>query len=374
MTNRGPALLIVALALLFVAMVLLRTGVIRPVSSGHTPVAADTLPASPRDVTWLGGEPPARGSLTAVVVWNLADPGSLAAADRAEEWRALYAPLGARVIGVYAPHAAFDADSAVVGAEMTRRGLRFPVALDGSLAWTHALSTGGAQPRVVLADTLGHVRWSGRDVRAAEHELERMVVERRPQLAPPGAHTDTSNTAQGAAPDDTSPDSSLAAHAPVWLGAGDHPPGPLADVTPGGERDFQAVLASEIGGTKWIPTPIGKWTLGADGLSTAHGGPAQYVALRYDATPLAVLAATADRSMTRLWVLLDGKWVPGNLAGADVQYDGSSHSYVEVTWPRLYDVVRSDGHMHVVKLSPENPGLTLHAFVFETVSPVTAQP
>jgi hypothetical protein len=147
-------------------------------------------------------------------------------------------------------------------------------------------------------------------------------------------------------------------------------------VTPGGERDFHAVLASEIGGTKWIPTPIGKWALGADGLSTVYGGPAQYVALRYDATPLAVLAATttADRHVTRLWVLLDGGWVPGNLAGADLHYDGSDHSYVEVTWPRLYDVARSDGHTHVVKLSPENPGLTLHAFVFETVPPVTAQP
>jgi hypothetical protein len=373
MTNRGPALLIVALALLFVAMVLMRSGVFPPVHAVHAPAAADTLPAAPRDVTWLGGTPSARGSLTAIVVWNLADPGSLAAADRAEQWRLLYAPLGARVIGVYAPHAAFDTDSSVVMTEMKRRGLGFPVALDGALAWTHALSTGGDRPRVVLADTLGRVRWTGRDVRVAERELERMVAERRPDLASPGSRADSADTPATSA-DDASPDSASTAHAPVWLGAGDHPEGPLKDVTPGGSRFFHAELASEIAGTKWMPTPIGLWTPGADGLTAMHGGAAEYVALRYDASPLAVLAAAADRHTTRLWVLLDGASVPGNLAGADLRYDGSGQSYLEVTWPRLYDVVKPDGHVHVVNLSPESPNVTLYAFVFEAVPPVKSQP
>jgi hypothetical protein len=200
-----------------------------------------------------------------------------------------------------------------------------------------------------------------------------MVVERRPHLASPGANADTSSAASGASTDDTSPDSSTTVHAPVWLGAGDRPSGPLADVTPGAPRPFHAELASEIGGKSWIATPIGHWTLGADGLTAARGGAEEYVALRYDASPLAVLAAGAGRRETRLWVLLDDGWVPGNLAGADLRYDGSGHSYVEVTWPRLYDVVKPDGHRHVVKVSPEEPGLTLHAFVFEVAPPVTAQ-
>jgi len=381
MNSRGPAFLILVLALAFVAVVLVRSGSFAPATS-HAPAAADTLPAAPPGVTWIGGAPAERGSLTAVVVWDLADPGSLAAADRAEEWRLLYAALGARVIGVYAPHAAFDSDSAVVAAEVTRRGLHYPVALDASLVWTQALSSGGARPRVVLADTLGRVRWSGRNVRDAERELERMIVERRPDLAPPGARADSSagtGTPAGApgtpiAGDEVSGDGARAAHPPVWLGAGDHPSGPLADVTPGGARVFHAELATRIGGTPWIPTPIGLWALGADGLTAAHGGAQVYVALRYDACPLAVLAAGAGRHMTRLWVLLDDAWVPGGLAGADLRYDGSGHSYVEVTWPRLYDLVRADGKTHVVKASPEDPGLTLHAFVFEPVPPVPARP
>jgi hypothetical protein len=396
MTHRGPALLILALALAFVGLVLLRSGVRIPASPAHAPAAADTLPAPPRDVSWIGGAPPVRAPITAVVIWELADPGSLGAADRAEEWRLLDAPLGVRVIGVYAPHAAFDTDSAVVAAEMKRRGLGYPVALDVSLGWTHALSHSGARPRVVLADSLGRMTWSGRDTHAAERELERMVTERRPDLAPPPGTVANGRVANGTVgsgstaesvsahpqspvipstrTDDPAVEDHAAAHAPVWLGAGDHPAGPLADVTPGGPRIFHAELASEIAGKRWVPTPIGRWTLGADGLTAARGGAEEYVALRYDACPLAVLATGAGRSLTRLWVLLDGAWVPGDLAGADLRYDGHGASYVEVTWPRLYDVVRADGHMHVVKLSPEDPELALHAFVFEAVPPVTAQP
>jgi hypothetical protein len=170
---------------------------------------------------------------------------------------------------------------------------------------------------------------------------------------------------------DAAPDPASGVHAPVWLGVGDHPVGPLADVTPGGARMFHAELSTEIGGKPWVPTPIGWWTPGADGLTAAPGGAEQYVALQYDAGPLAVLAGVAGGKRTRLWVLRDGVWLPRDAGGADVKFDGRGASYVEVSWPRLYDVARADGRGHVIKLSPEEAGLTLYAFVFEPVPAAT---
>jgi hypothetical protein len=376
MPNRGPALLIVALASVFVGVVLVRCGAFTPRErrvQPASPVTADTLPAPPPAITWLGGHPVTGGSLTALVVWDLSDPGSLAAADRAEQWRLLYAPLGARVIGVYAPHAGFDTDSSVVATEVARRDLGYPVALDATLAWTRAFSGPGPRPRVVLADSLGRVRWSGRDVDHAEKELVRLVVERRPDLASgAGADSTTAIDTGGAAGSDTA----VAVHAPVWLGLADHPPGPLADVTPGGPRMFHAELKTEIASKTWVPTPIGLWTPGADGLSAARGGAEQYVALRYDAGPLAVLAGAPAGKTIRVWVFRDDEdeWIPRDARGADMKFDGRGASYVDVSWPRLYDVVRADGRGHVINLSPAEAGLTLRAFVFEPVPPVPARP
>jgi hypothetical protein len=378
MSSRTPALLILALALVFVGAVLFRAGAFGGRSHAVAPPAvaalavADTLPATPAGTGWIGTPPELHAPFTAIVVWSLADPRSLAAADRAEKWRLLYGSLGARIIGIHAPHAAFDADSEVVATEVARRGLGYPVALDGSLAWTHELSSAGPRPCVVIADSLGRVCYTGVDDAAAERELEHLVVIAHPEMASPGSAGDSAGsgapTGGGAA--DAVPAAATGVRAPVWLGAGDHPTGPLADVTPGGPRTFHAELSTEIAGTPWVPTPIGLWSLGSDGLTAARGGAQQWVALRYDAVPLAVVASAARGGSGKLWVLRDDAWLPRAVAGADVRFDARGGSYVEVAWPRLYDVVRADGHPHVVKLSPEEPGLTLHAFVFEPVPPV----
>ncbi|MFI5372577.1 MAG: hypothetical protein ACHQ52_13560, partial [Candidatus Eisenbacteria bacterium] len=275
---------------------------------------------------------------------------------------------------VYAPHAGFDADSAVIATEVTRRGLGYPVALDASLVWTHALSGAGPQPRVVIADSLGRMWWRGGDTGMAERALERLVVAIRPDLASPGTGGDSAmatGTGSGAG-SDAAPDPASTVHAPVWLGLADHPPGPLADVTPGGPRMFHAELKTEIAGKPWVPTPIGRWTPGADGLTAAPGTAEQYVALRYDAGPLAVLAGAPAGRTIRMWLLRDDDaWIPRDARGADAKLDGRGASYVDVSWPRLYDVARADGRGHVIKLSPREAGLTLHAFVFEPVPPVT---
>ena len=84
----------------------------------------------------------------------------------------------------------------------------------------------------------------------------------------------------------------------------------------------------------------------------------------------AVVASAAHAGSTRLWVLRDDAWLPREASGADVRVDDRGASYIQVSWPRLYDVALPDGKTHVVKLSPEDPGFTLHAFVFEPVPPV----
>jgi hypothetical protein len=68
----------------------------------------------------------------------------------------------------------------------------------------------------------------------------------------------------------------------------------------------------------------------------------------------------------RLWVLRDERWLPREALGADARLAPDGASYVEVSEPRLYLVARGGG---VYKLSPERPGLVIHAITLEPGTP-----
>jgi hypothetical protein len=68
----------------------------------------------------------------------------------------------------------------------------------------------------------------------------------------------------------------------------------------------------------------------------------------------------------RVWFLLDERWPNAAELGADARHDSRGAAYVEVTEPRLYELCRAAAGEHVVKLSPEGPGVTMHALIVET--------
>ncbi|MBI1796614.1 MAG: hypothetical protein HYR74_06130, partial [Candidatus Eisenbacteria bacterium] len=96
-----------------------------------------------------------------------------------------------------------------------------------------------------------------------------------------------------------------------------------------------------------------------------RGGAETFVALRYDAGALwAVMSPPRDQP-ARVWILRDEQWPARETLGDDARQDSRGAAYVDVTEPRLYAIARATPGQHVVKLSPDARGLTIHALVLE---------
>ena len=107
----------------------------------------------------------------------------------------------------------------------------------------------------------------------------------------------------------------------------------------------------------------GRWMVQQDGVtSDEKHGAAQ---LGYHARSVyAVLSVENPRKPVRVDVLQDGKPLPQNEAGVDVQFD-SQGSYIEVSTPRMYYLVKNTAFgSHLLGLEPQAPGFDLHSFTY----------
>jgi hypothetical protein len=141
--------------------------------------------------------------------------------------------------------------------------------------------------------------------------------------------------------------------------------GPLAGATLGRAAQFTAQFRFQVEGKPYVPYPVGLWSPGGEGLTAARGGAENFVALRYDAGALWAVLSPPPGETVRVWVLRDENWLPAEALGADARLDGRGDSYVEVDEPRLYAICRERAGEHVVKLSPDAPGVTVHALIVD---------
>jgi len=147
----------------------------------------------------------------------------------------------------------------------------------------------------------------------------------------------------------------------VYCGTGRIAQGPLAQVAPGTTQMFTAQFRYQEEGHAYVPYPVGRWTPTAEGVVSARGGAADYIAMRYEGGRVdAVLGAKAR---ARVWVMCDDGWVPPAERGDDLQLDPHGGTFVTVDEPRAYALLRG-GAAHVLRLSPEAPGITYYAFLF----------
>ncbi len=353
--------LLLAVGLLLIAVVLIpaRRHLARRESrrgAESTVSVASALSLAP---AWLGGRAPARDSLAghpvAVLVWSDTDPLSLDALAAAEGWHEAYARFGIRVIGVHAPDFAFAADASVPQRAAGRAAASFPIALDPTGQVRDHLGRIETLPCVIVVDARGAVvlRRAGSDaVAVAEHAIRELVMRLHPGRqfpADPGAPSATPAPGPGA-------------HT-MYLGTARVVAGPLVGVTPGGARPFTAQFRFQVEGSPYVPYPVGWWIPNADGLTADRGGAATFVAMRYDAPRVYAVMSPPSPGAVRVWLLRDDAWIKPGALGADARLDPHGGSYVDVTEPRLYDISRGVGE-HVIKLSPADRGLTLHALVF----------
>lgn len=314
--------------------------------------AAARLPSLDVPATWWNGGPVAddslRGHPAVVLLWSDADPRAAAALATLEAWQAAYAPLGARVLAVHVPEYAYAADTAVAGRIVRRERLSFPLASDptGRLAAAFGGATEG--PHLVVADETGRI------VSDEVGDLAR---------ADEALHAWAERAHGAAAPPPMAPPA-LPAVRVVRLGAGETREGPLEGLPAGYEGVFTAEFRYQEQGRRWAPFPVGGWRLRADGLEATRGGAANFAAIRYSAARVGVVVSPPAGARGRLWILLDDRWPAADLRGADVAADAQGAAYVDVAAPGLYWIEQGRGE-RVLKLSPGEPGVTLHALVFE---------
>jgi hypothetical protein len=206
----------------------------------------------------------------------------------------------------------------------------------------------------VVADDSGRVTLttSLEDFEAADRAIRAELRRRRPDLGFPA-------DPEGAPTEPPARDIRF-----VPLGAGRVNVGPLATAVPGRVAIFTTQFRFQEEGKDYVPYPVGRWIPSAEGLTADRGGAADFVAVRDPGERLSVVMSPRHSGTSRTWVLAGDGWLPPSQRGADVRADARGATYVDVSEARLYDIARS-GAEQVLRFSPQEPGLTIHAFVFE---------
>lgn len=252
-----------------------------------------------------------------------------------------------RVVGLHRPEFAFAADVALLAHAIERLGVSFPVAHDPALE----VQLPGTLPRttVLVGEANGNAFAANRPNERSEADLwlrARASARSIPLPRPP---------------DSPRPDTRRL----LRLGAGQVADGPLSDATPGVAATFVTQTRGEVEGRAWTPVPVGRWTPRGDGIEAARGGAANFLAIRYHAGRVGLVVSPPPGTTARLWILRDETWVGDGLRGRDLKVDAEGATYVEIDEPRLLIPIEKDSGWHVLKISPDSPGVVLHALTFD---------
>lgn len=346
----APVLITAALVAALVAALWLAAPRGLPGMRGADPEPAATRPSLSLLSGWAAGGPLEDSGIAGVpvlfAVFDDTDPAAGPALLAAERWHRAFAPH-AEVIAVHTPGYAFAADTAVAAALARRLALTLPVASDAALRFTAALGVRRDAPAFALFDEVGRaVPFERSSLAGIELALRESLARLEPDLTPTPFM----------------PLPALPVSHRLELGAGRVAAGPLASRRAGEEPFFSAQFRYQEQGRPGVPHPVGAWRIGADGITALRGGAAQFVAIRYSARRVGVVLSPPPNGESRVWVLRDEAWPDASAIGRDLTSDASGAVFVDVREPRLYWIDERGGD-RTLKLSPERPGVVLHAFV-----------
>lgn len=322
-------------------------------------VAHHYLPDLEAAEGWLNGPPLTADSLAGRIVvlafWSATDPRSIRSLPEIEAWHRAYQRYGVRVIAVHSPEFAMSSDPVYASRLPERFGLTVPLALDPALKITNELATTDGLPRYLVADPGGRVVLDAGPGQEGEVDaaIRQALVREDPDLDLPSS----------AGRSDTSPPP---APRVVYLGANRAAGGPLATAVPGRAQMFTTQFRFQEEGAAYVPYPVGKWTQHADGLTAERGGPSNFVAIRSANGTVSAMLGPGKRLPSKVWILEGSGWLSRKESGADVRFDERGAAFVEVREPRIYAITRAQ-KPHMLRLSPEDPGVTFYSFVFEGV-------
>jgi hypothetical protein len=274
---------------------------------------------------------------------NTAVPLSLRALrGHLKEWDSRYRGKGLTIVGVHTPEFYFASVTELVQIAVRDFGIHYPVVLDNDYQIWQAFAN-RYWPAKYLIDPEGYMRYFSPgegNYGETETAIQALLRERDPDVQLP----------------------------PVMqpLRALDQPGVLQVCRRPTPELYLGSKRSDEQRNAELLRLR-GEWVEREDSLA-AKPNPSVSMELRYEAAEVnVVLASSAECPVARLEILDNGKPVPAPARGTDVVQAKDGTTWVEISRPRMYSLLRRDSFAEgVLEIRTASPGLEFFAFTFVT--------
>ncbi len=312
---------------------------------------------------WVNSEPltlkALRGRVVLVDFWDYTCVNCIRTLPYMAEWHRRYASKGLTIIGVHTPEFVFARSRELIEQAIGQFGIEYPVVMDNDYAIWQAFSN-RCWPAKYLVDANGYLRsvhLGEGEYEQSERAIQALLREMNPSVELPEPMAPVRDTDRpGAACYRTTPELYLGSRrGQIGNEGGFRNPGqpnPAEYVLP---RDLAAEQAY-LGGS-WIS---------ADEHSRSAGDAANpSVLLVYYVAKEVNLVMASLEGEQEVELLQDGKPLAPGDAAEDVRFDADGRSFVPVSDPRMYQLVRNAAFgQRLLQLVSRRPGLLAYAFTF----------
>jgi len=309
---------------------------------------------------WINSQPLSmkdlRGKVVLVDFWEYTCVNCLRTLPYVKSWYDKYKDKGLVVVGVHTPEFEFGKSGANVKEAALRLGISYPIALDSDYAIWSAYAN-SYWPRKYLIDSKGKIRYDHigeGGYEEFEKHIQELLKEANPKVTLPAVDKVGDGIPAGAVCYQTT--------AETYCG---YERGTLSN--PEGYKPGQTVSYKDPGNYKdGRLYAQGRWF--NEGESLRHleplPEPHDYVALRYHAVEVNLVMKPERGSPARVDVSLDGQPIPQDQRGGDIRKDANGMTYVEITEPRMYNLINGRMATHDLRLSTASDGVGFYAFTF----------
>ncbi|MBI4299226.1 MAG: redoxin domain-containing protein [Chloroflexi bacterium] len=392
--NSRSRLAFIALALVIGAVIVSLGGCQKTAPTPATESTPPTQTSPPARTTNAGGDPKApelqgiaswinsdsltlsglHGKVVLIDFWTYTCVNCIRTLPYLKEWHRKYADKGLQIIGVHTPEFDFEKNRENVVNAMKENGLQYPVAQDNDYKTWNAFQN-RFWPAKYLIDKDGFIRYrhfgegyydeTERKIRELLQEIGADLTSITPGLDPgptfdPRARSQVTETQltreiYGGYKRNYSSSGTYVAHREYYEGQDRS----ISYTDPGEHLNHFIYLQ-------------GLWRNGYESLIHARETEnfEDYIALKFNATSVnAVISPEETSSPFRLILTMDDRSLKDEEIGDDVQFDEFGRSYVLITEPRMYMLVKLPTYArHELKLRVNSNAFALFAFTFGAYS------
>jgi thiol-disulfide isomerase/thioredoxin len=310
---------------------------------------------------WFNSDPLSisslRGTIVLVDFWDYSCHACLAGLPYLGEWNRRYAELGLVTVGVHCPEFPFGRDQRNVSREIEKLGIKYPVVVDNDFVVWNSYRV-RVWPTRFLIDKNGFIRYRQEGMGSYqnfEHAIQSLLMEtghrgELPLIVEPLRDVDV----PGAICYRVTPE--------IMMG---YQRGTVGNV----EGYFPESVVEYRDPGFYLEGRIylhGKWVIERDFLRLHEKeGDEGYVALSYQAREVNAVLKPEGEVGFQMFVSQDGSFLTKENRGEDVRIDAEGRSFVLISEPRLYNLVKNpEFGEHTLKLSSRSSGFALYSISF----------